>query len=233
MAKILIWDLETSDLRADWGFTICGGYKWLGEDKVYCPSIMDYEGWKDDLINDRKLIKELHRVITQADMVVTFYGKGFDLKWMNSKCLEYGLSVLPNSPHVDLFFVAKTNLNLSRKSLENIGRYLKLPNKKYRVSGDIWKQARIGNESAIQKVIEHCKADVLMTEKLYYRLRPLIRTHPRVAGWEPCRNCGSDRLQKRGTAITSTKGKRIRVMCTKCGAWETRAPEHAEVAGGQ
>lgn len=230
MARILVWDLETSDLRSDWGFTICGGFKWLGEKEVYCPSILDYEGWEQDPTNDRKLIRDLHKVLTQADMIVTFYGKGFDLKWMNSKCLEYGLPVLPNSPHVDLYFVARSNLNLSRKSLDNIGRYLNLPKKKFHVAGSIWKQARIGRPEAIKKVIEHCKADVLMTEKLYYRLRPLVRQHPRVEGWAPCRACGSNKLQRRGYAMTATKGRRIRVQCTACSAWETRSEDHASAA---
>lgn len=233
MAKILVWDLETSDLRSDWGFTICGGYKWLDDKEVYCPSIMDYEGWQEDPTNDRKLVKELHRVLSQAEMIVTFYGKGFDLKWMNSKCLEHGLPVLPNIPHVDLFFVAKSNLNLSRKSLDNIGKYLNLPKKKFYVSGAIWKRARIGKADAIQKVIEHCKADVLMTEKLYYRLRPLVRQHPRVKGYWDCRSCGGNRLQRRGYTLTVTKGRQVRFKCNDCGGWSTYPEKDAEAIGNE
>jgi uncharacterized protein YprB with RNaseH-like and TPR domain len=229
MSRILFWDIESSDLRSDWGFTICTGYKWMGEDEIHCPSVLDYPNWKDDLTDDSRLIKDVHKVLASADLLVTFYGKGFDLKWMNSKFLRHGLPVLPNHPHVDLYYIARSNLNLSRKSLDNLATYLKLGAKKYHVGGEIWQRARVGHEPSIRKVIEHCKADVTLTEKLYMKLRPLVRQHPRVDGWAPCRVCGSTKLQKRGYAMTSTKGKRVRVMCSQCGAWETRTPEHAEV----
>jgi len=230
MARILIFDLETSDLRSDWGFTICAGYKWLDERRIYCPSIMDYPDWHEDITDDSRLIKDVHKVMNEADMLVSFYGKGFDLKWFNTKFLQHGLDVLPNHPHVDLFYTAKGNLNLSRKSLDNISKFLQLPQKKYHVQPEIWRKARVGVPKALEQVIEHCKRDVLITEKLYHRLKPLIRQHPRVAGWQPCRVCGSTSLQKRGYAVTTTMGRKIRIQCQGCGAWENRSEEHAEVA---
>jgi predicted RNA-binding Zn-ribbon protein involved in translation (DUF1610 family) len=56
---------------------------------------------------------------------------------------------------------------------------------------------------------------------LYNSLRPWIRNHPNhnlFADDHVCPNCGSTRLQKRGTAISST-GTYQRYQCSACGTW--------------
>lgn len=222
MARILIWDIETSDLRPDWGTTLCIGYKFLGDKKPTVISIMDFPGWEADVTDDSRLVKKFHEIMMTADMYVTFYGKDFDLKWMNSKFLEQGLPVLPPIAHVDNFYVAKTHLNLSRKSLDNLSKFLKLGKKKYYVEGAIWKRARVGDPVALGKVIQHCAADVNITEEAYLKLRPLVRQHPRVNGYANCEACGSDKLQRRGYALSTLKGKRQRVQCQNCGHWSLR-----------
>src|ERR1700674_4282950 len=140
MTRILTWDLECTDLKSDWGTLLCVGYKYLDEKQVHVISIMDYDGWDKDVTNDRKLVADFHKVLSECDMQVTFYGKMFDWPWMTGKFLEYGLEPLPNIPHVDLFFTARSNMRITRKSLDNISKYLGLPQKKYYVEGKLWKQ---------------------------------------------------------------------------------------------
>lgn len=221
--KILLYDIETTNLAADFGTCLCIGYKWLGTNRVSVPSIMDYDGWRDDPTYDGHLLADFRDVYEQADMVVTYYGKGFDIKFLQAKMLEWDLGILPNTPHVDLYFTVKHNLRLSRRSLANVGYFLGLNAEKTPIEGKMWRSAQAGNHKAIKYVIDHCRADVLVLEEAYLKLRPLVRTHPRVRGWDPCRVCGSNHLQHRGPAITVTKGARHRVQCQDCGAWETRS----------
>lgn len=224
--KTLVFDIEVSDLKADFGSLLCFGYKWLDHKKVYCPSLLDNPGkW---VLDDEELVKEAHRVLSQADMIIGFYSSGFDIKYLRAKFLEYGLPVLDNVPHVDLYYIARSNLSISRKSLDNLSRYLKLDKRKYYVGSSVWRRAKAGDPAALKEVIRHCRADIVVTEEMYYKLRPLSRSHPRVEGWEPCRVCGSGKLQRRGFAVSASKGKRIRVQCTQCGAWENRSESHAE-----
>lgn len=220
-AKILIWDIESSHLKADWGTVLCIGWKWYGEEAIQVPSMMDYKGWKVDVTDDRNLVTTFHEVMMQADMLVTYFGKGFDIKMMQSKFLEYNLPVLPNIPHVDLFYTVKSNMTLTRKSLDNTAHYLSLDNEKTYLNGKIWKRAMAGHVESMNYVIEHCRADVLVLEELYTKLRPLVRTHPRIAEYGSCNNCGSNKLQRRGYALTTTKGRRVRSQCQGCGAWHT------------
>jgi uncharacterized protein YprB with RNaseH-like and TPR domain len=229
-AKILFWDIETTHLKADFGTCLCIGYKWAHEKKPHVIDITQYETWDKDRTDDSGVIADFAEVFKQADIVVTYFGKRFDLPYVNAKMAEYGQDFLPNIPHLDLFFTVKSNLALSRKSLQNVGYHLGLSAEKTPVEGRIWKKAATGDHKSVKYIIDHCAADVLILEEAYERLKPLIRQHPRVRGVDPCRVCGSMHLQRRGYAVTTLNSPRIRVQCQDCGSWETRSEKHAEIA---
>lgn len=221
-AKILFFDIETTHLKADFGTVLCIGYKWLDNPKVHVPAITQYQSWGRDKTDDTGLVQDFLEVYEQADMVVSYFGKGFDCKFLNAKLMEAAGLLLPNTPHVDLFYTVKANLALSRKSLANVGYFLGLNAEKTPVEGKIWRRAATGHAPSVKYIVDHCRADVLLLEEAYLKLRPLVRMHPRVGGYTPCRVCGSTKLQSRGRALTTTKGPRSRFQCQSCGSWETR-----------
>ena len=227
-ARIRFIDIETSHLKADFGTLLCIGHKLLDEKKTHVPTIIDFPG--SNPIDDENITKEAHRVLMDSDVLVSYFGKGFDIKFLQAKFLEHGLPMIPNIPHVDLFYTVKSNLALSRKSLANVAWFLNLDNEKTPVDGKIWKMAMIGDKKAIKYVQEHCKSDVLILEEAYLKLRPLVRLHPRVGGSDLglCRSCGSTKLQSRGKHFTILANPKRRVQCTECGSWDLRAMEPAE-----
>jgi uncharacterized protein YprB with RNaseH-like and TPR domain len=220
--RILIWDLECTGLKADFGTTLVTGYKWLGEKRIYTPSITDYKTFDSDPTDDRQLVKDFIDIFNEADMTVTYFGTGFDRKWLNAKVMEYDLGVLPNTPMVDLFYTVKANMAISRKSLQNVGYFLGLSTEKTPVEGKVWRRASAGHRPSIKYIKDHCRADVAILEEAYLKLRPWVRQHPRLhATASFCRNCGSDHLQSRGRAMTTLVGPRRRLQCQDCGAWMT------------
>jgi transposase-like protein len=65
------------------------------------------------------------------------------------------------------------------------------------------------------------KHDVVILEKLYYRLLPWIKAHANYSahsGERVCPNCGSLKSQKRGVTITQA-GRYPRYQCQDCGSW--------------
>lgn len=222
-ARVLIYDLEVSDLDADWGHTICIGYKWLDEDEAHVISMTDFKGWKKDILDDSRLWKEFMKIYNQADLTVGYFNAGFDRPYMYAKLLKHRIAIPSNVPNIDLFFVAKSNMKLRRKSMDNVTRYLDLQDEtihKTPVGGELWQRARIGDPEGIAMVVEHCRADIFLTERLYKLFRPLIRTHPRINGFGPCRACGSIKLTRQGYRLTTTQGRQIRVKCSECGSWD-------------
>jgi uncharacterized protein YprB with RNaseH-like and TPR domain len=220
-AKILLWDIETTNLKMDFGTILCIGYKWLGENKVHVPAITDYPGWQKDPTNDKKLIKDFIEVYNSADLTVTYFGIGFDRKCINAKALEWGLPLPAPIPMVDLFYTVKGNLALSRKSLQNVGYYLGLSTEKTPVEGKIWRRATTGHAGSIKYIVDHCRADVLILEEAYERLKPLVRQHPRVGEYWQCRYCAGEVI-KRGFTLTTIQKPKQRVQCKNCGGWDLR-----------
>jgi uncharacterized protein YprB with RNaseH-like and TPR domain len=230
-AKILLYDLETTNLKADFGTILCIGYKWYNEDYIYCPSITDYAGWKKDPSDCKKLLKlltDFKKVWDTADIVVSYFGKGFDMKFLNAKTFEYDMEPLRqfNGPsHVDCFYTVKGTMALSRKSLQNVGYVGGFSAEKTPVEGKIWRRAATGHAPSIKYIIDHCYADIELLEEAYDRLKPYMKQHPRVSGYGPCRQCGSTKLEGRGYLVTQLKGKVQRIHCNNCGAWDQRSPE--------
>jgi uncharacterized protein YprB with RNaseH-like and TPR domain len=196
------------------------GYKWLGEKKV---TILDIEEYGLGPTDDKELVAAFLEVYTQADMTVAYNGVNFDRPYILAKCLEHRLPIPPNIPMQDPYFTVKSNMRISRKSLQNVSYYLHLSNEKTPVEGRIWKAAGAGDMKALAYIKKHCKADVLVLEELYLYLRPLMRTHWRLGGdTKACRFCGEQTLVVRSPAMTKNKGGVLRVQCTGCSGWDTR-----------
>src|SRR5512146_1657052 len=141
--RILFLDIESSHLKADFGTLLCVGYKWLGEKVVYCPRVSAI-----DPTDDSVAAREAAQAIRTSDMLVTYYGKGFDLPYLQAKWLEYGITIPEPIPHVDLYFVARSHLALSRKSLDNVSRYIGCPTEKTRIEPKVWKRATAGHQGS-------------------------------------------------------------------------------------
>lgn len=219
--KVLIWDLETTNLQADFGSILCVGWKWLGEDEVHIIAINDFPyHFKKDPTNEKELLKEFLKVYSEADISITYFGGlgNFDLPFFQAKILQYSLDLPKKVEMIDLFYTAKSNLKLSSKSLKNVAKFLKLENQKDQrpLEGKVWMRARAFHEPSLNYVYDHCVDDVNCLEELYLKLRPLIRTHPRMGD---CRFCGKGPVQRRGLAVTRAK-PRQRVQCQSCGAWD-------------
>lgn len=246
-AKILVYDIESTGLKADDAFMLVFGYKWVGDapvgrecdqcgrrhSRVFTPSILDYNhvcscsecGKRRIDLDDSALVREAHRVMSQAEFQITFNGKNFDLKMLNTKFMKLGLPALPAISHVDLYQTAKTNMTLTRKSLENISKFLGLKHRKTKLEWDLWRSVENGGDvRSLRYIRDHGRADILVTEELYLEhLRNYVRQHPRVNGYAACRRCGKDTLVRRGRAITIYRGQQYRFQCGSCGGWETRA----------
>jgi uncharacterized protein YprB with RNaseH-like and TPR domain len=229
-ARILLWDIEASNLSADFGITLAFGYKWFSEGEPKVIAISDFPRFKKDKTDDSIVVRQAYEILASADMWVTFYGSRFDVPYMNSRLLYHNIGVLPPIPHLDLYYQAK-KLKLHSYRLGSVGEFLGLPTEKTPLSGPVWIKAIAGDKEAMEYIREHCARDVALLEEAYQRLRVLTTRHPRVSmTLEPCRVCGGP-VMRRGYSLVvrGEKKRKIRVQCKECGAWETRPA--SEVAG--
>lgn len=223
MAKILLWDIESTDLIADKGICICIGYKFLGEKTTHVMSILEFkDSIKDGKITDKHLLKVMYPVLSQADMWVTWYGKRFDVPFVSTRLLEFGMSPLPPIPHLDGWEVARYRLKLHSNRLASISAFLNLDDKTP-VKLNTWRDAATGHKPSIKYIIDHCRKDVEVLEQAYEKIKPFSKVHPNILLMDnitqACPTCGTKgKLQRRGEYI-SIKYRYHRYHCESCGSW--------------
>ena len=222
--RVVSYDIECTGLKADFSFLLCAAFHEVGTKKVKLISVSQFaKDGRNPLLYEKQLVKAVAAEFAKADLLIGYYTTGFDLPYLNAKMLEYGLPALPPIPQVDLFYTAKSKLAVSRRSLQNVAYYIRAENSKTPVEGRLWKAAQLGSKKSLRQIEKHNIADVLVLSEVYEKLRPLVRTHPRVNGYGPCRYCGSDKLQRRGLAVTKLRGEQQRLHCQNCGGWDLRA----------
>jgi DNA polymerase elongation subunit (family B) len=233
-ARILTLDIETSPIIAyTWGpkwetniiefiqHTSILSYsaKWL-DGKQETKGLIDYKGYKKNSLEDKKLIVDLHKLLDEADIVVTQNGVDFDIKLINARFMKYGLP--PPSPYkqIDTKKEAKRQLRLPSYSLDDMGEYFGL-GRKIKTEFDLWKRCIAGDKKAWDLMKKYNAQDVVLTETIYLKLRPFMKSHPNVTLYSEksgCPACGSDNYHNRGY-YTLTSGKYHRASCNDCGHW--------------
>lgn len=232
-ARILIFDIEATSLNASFGHVLAFGYKYLGSPAgARVLSIQDFPARKSEE-PDARLLRRVHKIIQdEADILVTYYGKEYDRKFLNTRMLLSGLPPLPplSSEHVDLYFTARGNLKLHSNRLQAVSETLGCPWSKSPVRADVWRKAMRGDKAALAYVIEHCRLDVNILEWAYLKLRPFVRQHPPLSDNRgACRVCGGTKWRSNGFRFRMG-ARQQRNQCQGCGAWAYVNAKGAQVA---
>lgn len=197
------------------GEVLCFAAKWLGEKKIYFASVE----------NDGKnnMLSLAHGLVSEADVVVHFNGKSFDMPWLNAEWARVGMS--PPAPYreIDLCLIAKKTFRYPSNKLEYLATELLGEGKVKHAGHSLWVRVMAGDPKAWAEMAKYNKADVVLTEKLYNRLRPWVKhlPHPGLydgKGAESCPDCGGQDLERRGYAYTALS-KFQQFRCRDCGRW--------------
>jgi uncharacterized protein YprB with RNaseH-like and TPR domain len=158
---LLFFDIETNNLNADYGEAVVFSGKWFGAKRPFTISQRD--------MSERRMLTEVKSILEdQADCIVSYNGKRFDVPFLNTRCLEFRKDPLPKLHHIDLYFTLKPKLRTGRKALGTIGNWLQLQEDKMSVPPKAWR------EKNYKKLIARCESDVLLLEQLYDRTKHLI-----------------------------------------------------------
>lgn len=212
--RVLLFDIESTNLAANFGYILCISYKWLGESSVHTIRIDKFKRFQNDPTNDVEVVKAFEDVFNQADRVVAHYGKKFDKTFINTRRLIHGLLVLPNTKLIDTWRIAKDHMRLNSNRLATLINALGVKTQKTALSGPVWIKAMAGDKKAIDYVVHHCIADVKALEEVFLKIRPLISEteHPGL------HKCAPKYLRSNGYR-TADKQTYKRLYCVKCSGW--------------
>lgn len=191
------------------GRIICWGAKWLGEKKVH---------YADERAGKRKMFQQIHKLMSDADALVTYNGNFFDLPKLDGAFVENGLGPVPPIASIDLFQTVK-KLGYQCNKLAFIGPYLKIGEKVKHEGFSLWRSCLEGDRKAWERMKKYNIQDVELLDGLYMKLRPFIRNHPYLSATTgKCPACQSDNAESRGHRRTKTLVIQ-RLRCYDCGVW--------------
>ena len=154
--RILITDIETSpNLAHVWGLwqqnvslsqlmdttsMISFAAKWYGERNV--------EFYSDHHDGHAKMVKQAHRLLDEADIVVTYNGVTFDIKHFQREFILAGMN--PPSPfrNVDLLKVVKSQFRFPSNKLQHVSDQLGIGQKTPHTGHELWVKCMAGDVKA-------------------------------------------------------------------------------------
>jgi DNA polymerase elongation subunit (family B)/predicted RNA-binding Zn-ribbon protein involved in translation (DUF1610 family) len=228
--RILLWDIEASNLVADYGWVLCIAYKWFDEPGVKLLRLRDCEKFKSgkDRTADGEMLKKFIAVMEQADVHVFWFGEYFDLPFVTTRLAKIGIYDLPPVPFIDGWRISRKKLKLRSNRLDAVAKIVpKKPGQrkpeKLQPEPEHWCRANAGHIDALKVIEERCVSDVLVLEQNYEFLRPLATNLPNLSKLEGkreegCPACGGERIQSRGYALTA-RGQHRRYQCQGCAHW--------------
>lgn len=194
------------------GRTLCYTAKWLGHDDIIYDSVYQ--------TRQKTFLKRVHKLLDEADGVIHYNGKRFDIPVLEAEFLLAHMPPPSPSKQIDLYQTVKRFALPSRK-LDYLCRSLDLGAKIDNGGMGLWKRCLDGDPSAWRVMEEYNKHDVVLLERLYYELRPWIRSHTNASiGSDEiiCPHCGSSHIRKKGFRNSATR-RYARFVCNDCGTW--------------
>lgn len=226
------WDANVLATKEDW-YILCVAYKWLDEKTIH---FIDNNGRK----NDKPIVKQLHKLFDEADIVVAHNGDRFDAKKANARFMRHGFG--PPSPfkQIDTLKEARRHFLHYSNKLGELGRYHTLGAKTPHTGIDLWLGCMAGDAAAWKTMRKYNIHDVELLEKLYLKLRPWIGTpgkqaHPNMGFWAEgklvCTKCGSENVIKRGTHRTAVSEFQT-LQCKECKGYSRLRKREPQTNGG-
>lgn len=238
--RILFWDIETThNLAAVFSlfnqnyishenvvqerYIVCAAWKWAGKRTVETVSVLDNaKRFRKDVHDDYHVVKALHSVLSQADVIVHHNGDAFDLKYLTARAIFHGLPKLPPIKTIDTKKIAKAKFYFNSNRLDYLGAFLKL-GRKIETPRGLWLKVLNGDRKAITTMVRYNKGDVRLLEKIFNRFLPYIDKGLNRQFYVPgkgCPRCGGpdDRIQSRGTYPAEALIF-PRYQCQSCSGW--------------
>jgi|SRR5579863_3662151 len=212
--RVLLYDIEASNLSASMGYCLAIGYKWLDERKVTVLSLADYPGSK--ATDDSRLIEAFRVIHDSADMVIFHFGEYYDQPFLNTRLIIHGKKPLAKVAIVDTWRIARKRMKFHSNRLDAIARSLGCPYQKTTLDGDKWIDASAGDRQALKYIVHHCKMDVLVLEWIYNKIKCMWDQHPAIYGRDNCQSCGGSKMRSLGVRVT-IKNTYRRLICERCG----------------
>jgi DNA polymerase elongation subunit (family B) len=183
--------------------------KWLNE-PINTIKYMDLRNGKYPVIDDSSILRPIHKMMREADIIIGQNSRSFDVPKLNARFDMNGLKPLTHFAHYDIYLLSRRVAAYTSQKLEYVAEKL---NKKYKKLShqkfpglSLWMECLNGNREAWDEMKKYNIQDTLSTEERCNLVRNWApKVWPDLEG-DKCGSCG--------------KAKIIKVKCHDCGKWD-------------
>ena len=174
--RIGFLDIETEDLRADYGIIFCycildAVTGKIHKDCITKEDIRRYRSIKRGVIphEDKRVLESLICDMGRFTRLVGHYSSRFDMPYIRTRAIMCGLQfpTFGSFVQTDTWMILKNKFKLSRNSLVNGCEKLVGMSEKDHLSLSIKHGCLRGEKWALKDTVKHCEQDVRDTERLY------------------------------------------------------------------
>jgi uncharacterized protein YprB with RNaseH-like and TPR domain len=185
--RIGFLDIETTDLPASWGFTVCYGIRCDGENLMRSITPTDIRKGR----YDQRLCEQVCKDLRNYDRLVVFWGKSarkrHDIPFLRARCLKWQNLADEKDKHryefpeymevyvEDLWDHVSGKLRLHSNSLRAVAQFFDIPAKMTPIRPDMKFAMMRGDQAAINEYVQHCEEDIETTEAVWQLLTPFTR----------------------------------------------------------
>lgn len=160
--------------------------------------------------NDLEIVIKLIEALNKCDVAVSFNGRRFDFKKLNTRAIYWGLPPVVIPKNIDLMLDAKRLFKFPSNSMQNISDYLSLEGKISTSSSRLWERCMEYEnyevcDEALQQMLTYNLQDINATRDLHRKFQGWSKTTPNMS-----------------TLTKSVQGKNLKedtnLLCTHCGS---------------
>lgn len=176
--RVLFYDTESTDLAASWGRILCASFVELGG-QPFTYRQEDYE--RASVVDDSKLVVAIRDELESADIIVGWNSILHDAALLNARLAVAGerglrLGEKHGTYHLDLMWYAGgQSMKIGGRRLDTVAKFFQVENQKTPLDGLVWQLAGANDKDAMDLIVEHCEADVLVLRDLWPHLAPYVK----------------------------------------------------------
>jgi hypothetical protein len=214
-----IWEQDVIEVKEEW-YILCFAYKWLGEKTTHIVALPDFKGYRTNKKDDFHLVKKLHDIFEEAEVIIAHNGDAFDIKKANARFIYHDLE--PSKPYktIDTLKIARRYFKFDSNKLDYLGQYLKLGRKLPHTGKHLWFGCMEGDMESWKLMKRYNIQDVVLLEKVYLKLRGWASTGTNLnmvyGTLANCPRCVSPYIKRNGWRYTNTVYYQ-RWKCNNCG----------------
>jgi len=175
--KTAVYDLETTNLRADIGRILCGSIL-----DHHTKEIFTYKTDHHRTYDDRSVCGKLRDKLQEYDILVGWHVRGFDFPFLQTRLFQNNMNLLGSFFVIDPMYKYRGwhGLLLCSSKLKNVAEFLNLKERKDELDKIVWTKAMGGHKESIDRLTERCDSDIRITDEAYTAVKPFIKNISRM-----------------------------------------------------